>query len=562
MRGASILALLAGIGVVYAQTLWFPFVEWDDTFYVVKNPTVKAGLSWSGVAWAFTTNQLSNWHPLTWLSLQLDAQCFGPTASGFHATNVLLHGIDTLLVLVVLWRATGRWAPSWLVAALFAVHPLHVESVAWISERKGLLSTLFGLLAIWAYLGYVRRGGAGRYLLVAASFAASLLAKPMLVTLPALLLLLDFWPLARLTQARAWTLVREKLPLLALSGASIVVSFFAQQAGGALRPGEALALSDRIVNAVVALVWYLEKLVWPQGLAALYTHPYLPGGTPWSPAVITASAALLVAVSVAAFRARRWPYLLMGWLWYLISLVPTLGILQLGFQPFADRYSYVPSIGIFIALAWALSDGLDALGASRVSRWAASAVVGCALLALGAAAHAQVASWKDSFALFDQVLRVSPEDPVAHFKLGNLYRDQRTPELAMKHYREAVRIHPGFMKAQLGIGYMLLLLHQVEASIPHFLEAAKSPYSEGKAHRYLGFVYYKLGRASDSISYFREAVRMDPKDARSWNALAIVLEETGAADEAAEAHRKAAALDAKFRAPEEGPDAGNGPPAE
>jgi tetratricopeptide (TPR) repeat protein len=553
VRFSSAAALVFAVLLIYGQAIRFPFVEWDDPFYLSRNPTVKAGLTAGGVAWAFTTNELANWHPLTWLSLMLDVQLGGPDAALPHATNLLLHALNALLLLLVLARATGRWLPSWIVAALFAVHPLHVESVAWISERKGLLSTFFGLLAVAAYVGYAKRGGVRRYLLVSLCFAASLMAKPMLVTLPVLLLLLDRWPLCRFdapTGPTRWRLFGEKLPLLALSAGSVALSLIAQEAGGAMRPGESLALSARLANATVACVWYLQKLFVPTNLAALYTHPYLPGGTPWSPTTVLASAALLLAISFVALRARRRPYLLVGWLWYLISLTPTLGFVQLGYQPFADRYSYVPAIGICIALTWGVLDLLRAAdGGRRWLRALVGAAAGFSLLVLGLAAWEQVATWRDSFTLFGRILAVSPQDPVAYFKLGNLYRDERNPDGALANYREAIRIHPGFVKAQINLGHELLKLHREAEAIPHFLEAAKSPYSEGKAHRYLGFAYYSLGHPAEAIPYFREAVRLDPDDAHGYNALGAVLEQTGANTEALEAYRKAASLDPAWAAP-------------
>lgn len=317
-----------------------------------------------------------------------------------------------------------------------------------------------------------------------------------------------------------------------------------------MRPGESLALLDRFANALVATTWYLVKLPWPTDLAPLYTHPYLPGGTPWSPWVILASAAFLTAVSIATLRERHRPYLLVGWLWYLISLAPTLGILQVGYQPFADRYSYVPLIGISIALVWSVADGLEGLGHHR--RWLPWVVAGgvaLPLVALGVAASRQVATWRDSFALFERVLAVSPRDPLAHFKLGNLYRDEKNLDRAMQEYREAIGIQPDFAKARMNLGHILLEQNRVEESIPHFLEAAKSPYTEGKAHRYLGFAYFSLGNSAEAITYFREAVRLDPKDAHGYNALGAALEKTGMSDEALEAYRKAAALDASWPVP-------------
>jgi hypothetical protein len=365
------MALAAAVAAAYAPLWDAGFAGLDDHLYVSGNPHVQQGLTREGVAWALGSTKASNWHPLTWLSLMLDCQLFGAGAGSHHLVNVGFHVANSVLLFLVLRRMTGRRWPSALVVALFALHPLHVESVAWVAERKDVLSTLFWILTMGAYVRYARRPGVLRYLPVFAFLLLGLMAKPMLVTLPFVLLLLDYWPLGRLARAEAgatglapsgevaggrrakvWRLVLEKVPLLVLAAASCVVTFAVQRHGEAVMPLERLALPARMANAAVSCVAYLGKMVWPQGLTVLY--PYPADRPAWE--VAAAAAFLLAVTAAAAALVRRRPYLAVGWFWYLGTLVPVIGLVQVGEQPMADRYTYVPLIGTFIMVAWAAGD--------------------------------------------------------------------------------------------------------------------------------------------------------------------------------------------------------------
>ncbi|HET6923128.1 MAG TPA: hypothetical protein VFI16_08270, partial [Anaeromyxobacteraceae bacterium] len=383
-------ALCALVAFVFWRSGGFGFVAFDDPRYVLDNPHVRAGLSRDGIRWAFSATWAANWHPLTWLSLMLDVEAFGLDPGWMHRLNVLWHCADTVLLFLLLRSATGSaWRPA-LVAALFGIHPLHVESVAWISERKDVLSAFFWLAAMAAWVSYARRPGAGRYLLVAAAMVLGLLAKPMVVTLPAVLLLLDLWPLGRADPSRPWRswapgLILEKLPLLALSAASSAVTLAAQ--AGAMTGPFRLPLATRSGNALIAWVWYLWKSIWPASLAAFHPHRGLePGGIPaWQ---VAGAASVLVAVSaLVLWQWKRRPWLAVGWGWYLVTLLPVIGLVQVGRQGVADRYSYLPLVGLFVAAAWSLP---PASALSRRGRAAVAAAAGAAVLSLAVAARAQV----------------------------------------------------------------------------------------------------------------------------------------------------------------------------
>jgi Flp pilus assembly protein TadD len=549
-------AVLVATAFVYADALSFPFVDWDDPLYVQRNEFVSRGLTWDNLRWAFTTNELANWHPLTWLSLMLDVEIGGVDARVAHATNIALHLLNTALVFWLLGRGTRRWVLAAVVAALFALHPLRVESVAWVSERKGLLSATFGLLAIGAYGAYARHGGAMRYAAIAALFACSLMAKPMLVTLPLLLVALDLWPLGRLDRtapaATRRRIVVEKVPLLALSVVSALVTWFVQRAGGAMGPGEALAWPERLAHGVVTAVWYLAKSIAPSGLAPLYTHPNLPGGTPWAAWQVAGAAALLFALSGVAWRARReHPYLLAGWAWYLVSLLPVIGIVQVGFQAYADRYTYVPLLGPLVALVWLVADTVQRRSSPlHLARAGALLVTLAAIAALASMTTRQLEVWRSSTAVFERVLALSPEDPTAHLKLGNVYKAAGDRVRAYEHFAEAVRVHPRWFKPQMNLGHALLERGEAERAIEHFQAAAADPQSQGKGHRYLGFAYWQLGRAGEAEGALREAVRLDPEDAPSWNGLGVVLEARGRRDEALAAFEESARVDPRWPAPQ------------
>jgi len=451
--------IVAGVAAIYAPTLDFGFLQLDDDRYVTENSWVKRGLSAESLAWAGTALEPSNWHPLTLVSYMLDVELFGLDATGYHAENVVWHALNAVLLLWGLYGLTGRFWPSALAAAFFAWHPLRVESVAWISERKDVLSTALGLLCIGAYAAWTRRGGVARYLLAAALLALGLMAKPMLVTWPFLLLLVDVWPLGRAGRGPA-RLVAEKLPLLALAGISAVLTLHAQGEAASVAAG--VALPDRLATALVSVPAYLAKTFWPVGLSALYPHPYMPGGVPRSLLEIAASGALLAGITTVLLLLRR-PALTVGWLWFLAALAPVSGVVQVGFQGMADRYTYVPQIGLCIALSWGLCDGFAALG--RRSRAALPvgvilAVLG--LLACAARAADQVGAWRDDLTLVQRSLKGTPDSVRLRYKLGALLlAEGRMPE-ARVELEAALRLWPGWDKPSQDLAWVLATAPQAE----------------------------------------------------------------------------------------------------
>ena len=430
------LALIAVNVFVYATVWHHDFVAWDDPDYITKNPNVSHGLTWRAAWWALTTGYAANWHPLTWLSHMLDVQLYGLHAGPHLITNLALHIGSAILLFGLLHQMTGALGRSAFVATLFSVHPLHVESVAWASERKDVLSTLFWMLTLWAYVGYTRQPGLRRYVVVVVLFGLGLMAKPMLVTLPFVLLLLDYWPLNRVSLGAGqnwWRLVREKLPLLLLAAASSIVTYLVQREGGAVRGLEALPLNLRLTNAAVSYVGYIAKMLWPVRLAAFY--PFVRSMPVWwAPGSIL----ILAVVSLAVVKgARRYPYAGVGWLWYVGTLVPVIGLVQVGGQSMADRYTYVPYIGLFVILAWGLPDLLSGWRYRRIALpvAAAFAVAACMLVA-----RSQVQSWSNSIALWSHAIEVTNDNYRAHSNLANFLSDRGEVAVAIGHYNEALRI--------------------------------------------------------------------------------------------------------------------------
>jgi hypothetical protein len=465
VRLAVGIALFAGTLALFAQSIGFEFLSFDDRKYVTENPWVARGLALESIRWAFTTFYFTNWHPLTWLSYMLDFELYGLDAAGFHASNVVLHALNVALVFRVLARATGRTWPSALVAALFAAHPLHVEAVAWIAQRKELLSAFFGLLAIDAYTSWTRRGGAWRYARVVVWAALALMAKPMWVSLPLLLLLLDAWPLRRLALRRSGggpapelagirTRLVEKLPLVGLSLLSCTLTLFAQERAMDVSSDVGLAL--RAANAVVAYAAYLAKTLWPAGLSVLYPHPYLPGGTPLAPQQIVGASLLLLAITAVALRARTRPYLLVGWLWFLVSLLPTIGLVQVGWQAMADRYTYVPHLGLFAMFAWSADDAVRYLrGRSRGAAALALAAVLLAVFGCAARSAQQMGAWRDTVTLYRHSLAATPDSHWLHFNLGNRLLVRGEHAAAREHFAAALRLRPGWDLAAGNLAWLL-----------------------------------------------------------------------------------------------------------
>lgn len=484
------LSLVALVAVVYGQTSGFGFVNFDDPRYVTQNAQVKAGLTWSGLIWAFNGFHVANWSPLAWLSLMADVELFGVDPGRLHLVNAALHAANAVLLFLVIQAATARPWRAAFVAALFAVHPLHVESVAWISERKDVLSTLFWLLAMWAWVAWVRRPAVLRMTWVAAWMTLGLLSKPMVVTLPLALVLFDLWPLRRLgdrspTPARLWPLVREKWPLLALAAAGSVITFVAQRHGGAVSDTTAISLPSRVGNALLSYGLYLRKTIWPVDLAAVYPHPALtPSGLSWT-AVAISTVALAIVTAMVAWQWRARPYLAVGWAWYLVTMLPVIGLIQVGLQGMADRYTYVPLIGVFLAVTWAAAD------LAGHAAWVRAVVGAAAVGLLGtstALAVRQAATWKDSFTLFNHALEVTDENGLAWRNLGMAWQDARRPDLAIPALRESIRLLPQDARTWLNLAISYMTAGELQKADACFGRAiALSPRDP--------FVWFNLGIA-------------------------------------------------------------------
>jgi hypothetical protein len=504
--------LVAALLAIYGQTGSHAFLSYDDPGYVATNQSIRNGLTRESLWWAFTTTEFYNWHPLTRVSYLVDYELFGLSPQGYHLTNVALHIANTLLVFIIFRRMTGEVWPSALVAALFGVHPLHVESVAWISERKDVLSACFWLLTIWAYTRYAEQRARGWYVTTLALFTLGLMAKPMLVTLPFVLLLMDYWPLRRVQppidhEARRalGRLIVEKVPFLAVATAASAMTIYAQSAGGAVAALDRFPLTARLMNALVSSVAYLEKTVWPVGLSVRYPHP---GVTlPVWKAVV--AALILLAVTGAAVRwLRPRPYVAVGWLWYLGTLIPVIGVVQVGDQAMADRYTYIPLIGVFIAVAWGLRDAAAARPRMQtIIPW----VVAPVLIALTAAAWNQTRHWRDSVSLYEHSLSVIERDPLLHYNLANELREQGRLDDAVRHYEEALRFDPNYVAAHTNLGPILAQQGRTDEAIAHYAAALRLKPDVAEAHNNLGMLLGEQGKIEEAIPHFEEAVRLKPE---------------------------------------------------
>jgi protein O-mannosyl-transferase len=511
------------------------FVNYDDPEYVLSNSMVRNGLTATGVRWAFTAGRASNWHPLTWLSHMTDVSLFGLSPIGHHATSLLFHLANTLLLFFLLRRMTGELLRSAFVAALFAVHPAHVESVAWVAERKDVLSTAFWLLTTAAYVGWVNRKSSARYALILALFAAGLMSKPMLVSLPLTLLLLDDWPLGRIGAERLRALVVEKLTLFALATASSIVTLIVQKAGGAMRTPEYPA-GVRIANAIVAVARYLGMLFWPR-LAVFY--PYDRGAL--TPVNVLAAALLLAGISAAAVRLRRKaPYFFFGWFWFLVTLSPVVGLVQVGEQSLADRYTYVPFIGLFIAIVWGLSTVASRLPAARAALSAAGVAV---VLALAVAASARVRVWRNSETLFLDAIEKTRNNALAHIDLASHYIETGRVADAIPHLREAERIRPNEPELHVHLGYAYLLQGRSDDAARSFERVLRLDPAHGVALNNLARIRFLEGDLPEALRLYRATVAAKPDWAEGRRRLAVVLLMIGDTASAVEELRRAVALD-------------------
>jgi tetratricopeptide (TPR) repeat protein len=562
------LLLVAVTWVVYWPVMRCDFVNYDDPDYFSSNPRVQAGLTPGNVVWAFRTGHAGNWHPLTWLSLMLDVTLFGPGPAGPHFTNLLFHLVDTVLVFLLLRRLTATTWRSALVAALFALHPLHVESVAWISERKDVLSTFFGLLTLLFYAGYAQkrsrvegresrantavpaldpRPSALDYSLALLFFALGLMSKPMLVTLPFLMLLLDYWPLNRGTSgqpspgfgpaskwqvARVRSLVWEKIPFFVLSMISCVVTFIAQQKGGAVVKLVKMSLAQRMENTFVAYARYLAKTFWPSPLANPYPYP-----EHWDELLAIYAVALIIGLcAVAGLHARRFPFAATGWFWFVGMLVPVIGLVQVGNQSLADRYTYLPLIGIFMVAVW----GLAGMCASwRLPKPVAGILAVVLLTACGLRTRDQIGYWQNSGTLFRHTLAVTENNFVACNNLGTwLSANGQTAE-AVDYFQKSLRIEPHDSEALYNLGNALMKLGDLDAAVASYRRALGLTPARADIWNNLGFALSARKQYDEAIAGFEAALKLNPEYADAHNNLATVLFIQKRFDEAVRHYREA-----------------------
>jgi Flp pilus assembly protein TadD len=555
------LVLAAITLLVFGQTVHHDFFDYDDNVYVYENAPVAGGLTLSGVLWAFTHVHSSNWHPLTWISHMLDCQLYGLNPGGHHLTSVLLHTATAIMLFLVLRRMTGFLWRSAFVAAVFAIHPLRVESVAWVSERKDVLSGLFFMLTLWAYARYVRgRSGVENrgpgapaipapecrlsicdYGLVLLFFALGLMCKPMLVTLPLVLLLLDYWPLNRFPPPEngsvPWRLIAEKIPLLALSGASCIATLIAQ--AGARSPLGRISLSLRVGNAAISYVTYLGQTFWPSGLAVLY---------PFSPQDVGAvrvmlSLVLLAGISLGVLVLRRRPYLMTGWLWYLVMLVPAIGIVWVGTQARADRYTYLPQIGVSLMLTWAAADLAAGWRRRRLVLGSSAALI---LVALVFCAHTQASYWRNSETLWTHTLACTSDNIIAHNNLGNELTRKGEVDEAIAHYHTALQIKPDYAEAHYNLAEALLKKGSVDEAIVHYQAALRIDPGYFDACNNLGNALMRTGCVDEAITHYQRALQIQPDSAGAHVNLGNALVGRGRVDEAITHYRRALQINPDF----------------
>jgi tetratricopeptide (TPR) repeat protein len=537
--------LIVSITLVIATlvTYWpvrnHEFIRYDDDVYVTKNTTVQSGLSWQNIKWAFTTGRASNWHPLTWLSHMLDCTLFGQSTGAHHLVNVAFHVANTLLLFIVFNRMTRRIWPSAFVAALFALHPLHVESVAWVAERKDVLSTLFWLLTMLAYVRYAERPSAVRYLITLIFFVLGLMAKPMLVTLPFVLILLDYWPLKRFLNSEFSILnsVLEKVPLFILTIISSIITFLAQQKGGAL---SVIPFRERIANAICSYLTYIGKMFWPARLAVLYPHP---AGFISPPRVVMYAIILIFISALLLYYGRRYRYLAFGWLWYAGTLVPVIGIIQVGSQAMADRYTYVPLIGLFVIVAFAAADLAPKIPFRKITLPALAAVV---LTACTIATSIQLKYWENSFLLFEHTLAVIEENTVMQNNLGNILMGMGRPEDAAKLFAGALKSIPSSPEIHNNFGNALRDLNKVDEAIEQYRIALELNPDFKTARRNLALALAVKGDYDGAVEQYKTYLGPDADTTLLRQELAGILAGQGKISEALDQFQKSLADKSEF----------------
>jgi Flp pilus assembly protein TadD len=553
------LLLIVLILCVYYQTGTHEFVNYDDEVYVTSNHHVVKGLGVTEFIWAFTTSWASNWHPLTWLSHMMDIQMYGINPGAHHFTNVLFHIMNSLLFFFLFRKMTGDFWQCCFLAILFAIHPLHVESVAWVAERKDVLSTFLGLLTLWSYIRYVENPLSYRYGLTLFFFSLGLMAKPMLVTFPFVLLLLDYWPLRRFdfndsfqedrrgkiydTGAQVFRLIIEKLPLMVIAAGSSFITLMVQQKGGAVGTVTVFPLWDRVANALITYIGYIEKMFWPFDLAVIYPYPA------FFPIIEIVSACLLFA-AVTAFGlmvGKRLPYVIVGWLWYIGTLVPVIGLVQIGSQSMADRYTYVPLIGICIIISWGAGD--------LTARWANGkrTMALCALivtLCMTISAHVQTRYWKSSVPLYQHALAVTSGNWIANNNLGCALSKQGRTSQAIQYFQEALRINPDYTDAHYNLALAFVSQNRFNDAINHFARVVATRPDDKDVHIRLGRIFILKKQFKKAVDHFTRASELDPNDAEVYNNLGVSYANQGDFRKAVFFLKKAVAIKPDFLAGE------------
>ena len=532
---------------VYWRVSGYELINFDDDVYIIENRHVISGITFENIRWAFSTLHEATWQPLVWLSFMLDCQFDGINSGRLHQTNLFYHTINTLLLFLVLKRMTGNLWQSGFVAALFALHPLHVESVAWVTERKDVLSTFFWMLAMWSYVLYVEHHRPARYVFALIFFIMGLMAKPMLVTLPFVLLLIDAWPLGRFSHplfkahgtstprasgATVLHLILEKIPFVVFAAASCIITFIAQTEGGALVSLSIYSFEIRVANALVSYVTYIVKMFWPCGLAVFYPYP---GVFSWMQ--VAGACLLLVTITFLAVKYyKQHPYLAVGWGWYLGTLVPVIGLVQTGAHSMADRFTYIPLIGLFIIIGWGVPELLSGWRYKKTGL-AASALTALSILMI--VTWFQVGHWANSIKLFEHTLKVTAGNNVAHHALGGaLFEKGRTGESAA-HFRKALNIKTDDVKAHNNLGLALAGLNRLKEAEAHYEEALKLNPEYAEAHYNLGIALARQGKTDGAITSYMEVLRLKPEHVKARNNLGIILFQKGRTDEAINHFQKA-----------------------
>lgn len=532
---------------IYWQVRDHDFINFDDDVYVTENHFVRKGLTKAGLSWAFSSSHGSNWHPLTTISHMIDVSLFGLEPGYHHLVNVFIHILNTLLLLYVLNIMTGEFWKSAFVAAIFALHPLHVESVAWIAERKDVLSAFFGFLTIWAYVQYVLKSTLHKYLVMMLLFALGLLSKPMLVTLPFVLILIDIWPLERLTvgprsapsnngrvseSQNLWSTIKqislyksvgEKIPLFMLSATSSIITYFVQAHTGAVRALDQIALDRRIANALTSYTDYIEKMFVPINLSILY--PFPSNISPWHVAISTFVLMIITFLSLRYFRKK--PYFFTGWLWYLGTLVPVIGIVQVGSQAMADRYTYIPLIGLFIIVAWGVPDLLKKLPAKKSILSGAAVLI---ILIVSVISWNQVSCWKDSTTLFRHAIDVTENNMTAHLNLGTAMEKKGQLDEAMRQYLYILRLSPHNMMAHNNLGTIYQIRGNIDKAVQHYQRVLEIDPDVVKVRNNLGVIFAQQGNYARAIEEFNKALKIDPNYQPARNNLKSLLNSQVPAD--------------------------------